>query len=123
MVNYIDDKVGRVFAALADPTRRAMLAQLALGETTVSDLAAPYNMSLPAASKHISGLESAGLVKKRKTGRVVHCSFVPTRLKEAMEWMSRYERFWTERLDALDEYLESKNKGDSNNGDQSNSNE
>ncbi len=123
MVKYSEDRVSRVFAALADPTRRAMLAQLALGETTVSELAAPYNMSLPAASKHIAGLESAGLVKKRKTGRVVRCRFVPSRLREAMDWMSRYERFWTERLDALDEYLELKNAGDQNNGDRSNADE
>lgn len=100
-----------------------MLAQLALGETTVSELAAPYNMSLPAASKHISGLESAGLVKKRKSGRVVRCRFVPARMKEAMDWMSRYERFWMEQLDALDEYLKSENKGEKQDVDRSEGNE
>lgn len=94
-----------VFSALADPTRRAMLAQLALGETTVSELAAPYKMSLAAAAKHVAVLESSGLLKKRREGRTVRCRLAPEPLKDAAEWISRYRRFWSDQLDALDDYL------------------
>ncbi len=112
MVNHLDDRLSRVFASLADPTRRAMLAQVALGDASVSELAAPYKISLPAASKHLSHLESAGLIAKHKIGREVRCRFVGVRFKEAMDWMSRYERFWTDQLDALGDYLNSDNTGD-----------
>lgn len=115
MVKYMPDHVSDVFSALADPTRRAMIAQLALGEASVSELAAPYRMSLAAASKHLSVLESAGLISKRKTGRSVRCRFTAKRMKEAMDWMARYERFWTEQLDSLDEYLRANEEGDNDN--------
>lgn len=99
------DKISPVFSALADPTRRAMLAQLALGEATVSDLAAPYKMSLPAASKHISVLTAAGLVRKKKRGRTVACRLAADPLRRASDWLARYHRFWSDQLDALDRHL------------------
>jgi DNA-binding transcriptional ArsR family regulator len=93
------------FAALADPTRRAILARLALGETSVSELAGPFSMSLPAVLKHVETLGRAGLVEARKEGRVRRCRLEAAPLLEAAEWISRYRRFWEERLGALDRYL------------------
>ncbi|MEE8119016.1 MAG: metalloregulator ArsR/SmtB family transcription factor [Gammaproteobacteria bacterium] len=93
-----------VFHALADPTRRAILHRLAQGETSVTDLAAPYTMSLPAVSKHLRALERSGLIKRRIAGRRHYFQLRPARLAAAHEWLSFYRRFWGERLDAL-EYL------------------
>lgn len=115
MIKYMSDNISNVFSALADPTRRAMLAQLALGEASVSELAAPYRISLAAASKHLSVLASAGLVNKRKVGRVVRCRFSARRMKEAMDWMQRYERFWSGQLDSLDDYLRASDEGGNDN--------
>lgn len=95
------------FGALADPTRRAILARLAReGETPVSDLAQPFAMSLPAISKHIRVLEQAGLVVREKRGRTYYCRLMPAPLREADEWIGFYRRFWTAKLDSLEAYLE-----------------
>ena len=93
------------FAALADPTRRAILARLALGETSVSELAAPFPMSLPAVLKHVEILGRAGLLQAQKDGRVRRCRLEAAPLSEASEWIGRYQRFWEERFDPLDRYL------------------
>ncbi|MBM3504896.1 MAG: winged helix-turn-helix transcriptional regulator [Alphaproteobacteria bacterium] len=97
------------FNALADPTRRAILARLALGETATSELAEPFDISLPAVLKHLAVLEDAGLVKRQKRGRTAWCALSPGPLKSASDWMAQYQPFWDERLDALAAYL-SRNK-------------
>lgn len=94
-----------VFQALGDPTRRAMLAGLSERERTVGELAAPFAMSLAAASKHIKVLERAGLVRRTVRGRTHVCRLDPAPLRTADAWLRRYERFWKERLDALEELL------------------
>lgn len=91
-----------VFHALADPTRRAMLRALAGGERRIGDLAAPFDMSFAAVSKHVRVLEGAGLVKRRVEGRAHVCRIEPAPLAQAVEWLRFYEAFWTARLDALD---------------------
>jgi DNA-binding transcriptional ArsR family regulator len=106
MVNYSSAVLDATFAALSDATRRGILARLAEGESSVSELAAPYRMSLPAVSKHLRVLESAGLIARQKDGRVHHCRFVADPMKNAAEWIERYRRFWEEQLDALALYLE-----------------
>jgi DNA-binding transcriptional ArsR family regulator len=104
MVNY-SEPLDTTFAALADGTRRAILARLALGETSVTELARPFTMSLPAVSKHLSVLENAGLLTREKDGRVHRCQIEAAPMKAAAEWIARYRQFWEERLDALDRYL------------------
>jgi DNA-binding transcriptional ArsR family regulator len=97
----------RTFGALADPTRRAMLARLAQrDEVSVSELAKPFAMSLPAVMKHLDVLSDAGLVKREKTGRIVACHLRAEPMEKANEWLNRYQRFWTERLDQLAAFLE-----------------
>lgn len=96
----------RVFAALSDPTRRAILARLALGEATVGTLAEPFDMSLPAISKHIKALEQAGLVSRSIEGRVHTCKLSPKALQGAAAWLDHYRTFWTHRLDALARFVE-----------------
>lgn len=92
----------RIFAALSDPTRRAVLDRLAAGEDlSVSTLAAPLPMSLPAVMKHLDVLEGAGLITRSKTGRTVTCRLRPEPMEDAMAWLERYRRFWTESLDRL----------------------
>jgi len=105
MVNYSGHILDTTFSALADPTRRAIVARLARGEYTVSDLARPFDVSLPAISKHLRVLERAGLLARRKKGRVHRCRLVTRRLKGAEEWIGRHRQFWENRLDALAEYL------------------
>jgi DNA-binding transcriptional ArsR family regulator len=113
MVYFSTDALDRTFAALADPTRRAMLAQLSeRGMQTAGDLAKPFAVSLPAVLKHIGVLETAGLVERRKVGRTVHCRLVPKPMESAMEWLSRYERFWSQRLDALAAFVEEEEKNE-----------
>jgi DNA-binding transcriptional ArsR family regulator len=104
MVNY-SAGLDRSFAALADPTRRAILARLALGESRVTDLAEPFDMSLPAVSKHLKVLEGAGLVKKRKEGRIHHCRLDPRPLSAPADWIAQHRAFWEKTLDRLHEYL------------------
>jgi DNA-binding transcriptional ArsR family regulator len=101
------------FSALSDATRRGILARLARqGETSVSDLAVPYEMSLPAVSKHIRVLERAGLVSRQKDGRVHRCRLRAEPMKEAASWIEHYRRFWEAQLDSLARYLEySANEG------------
>ncbi|MCV0395066.1 MAG: metalloregulator ArsR/SmtB family transcription factor [Rhizobiaceae bacterium] len=110
MVDYQDHQLDRIFHALSDPTRRAMLARLAEREHTVSDLAAPFSMSLAGASKHVRVLEQAGMVRRRIVGRTHHCRLEAARMKEARDWINRYEKFWTGRLDALEALLAGENR-------------
>jgi DNA-binding transcriptional ArsR family regulator len=95
------------FAALADPTRRRIVSRLARGETRVTDLAQPFAMSLNAVSKHLKVLERAGLVQRQRIGREHYLRLRAAPLRDVVQWASRYERFWNERLDALGEFLAS----------------
>ncbi len=109
MVKHGEPALDRVFAALSDPTRRALLARLAEQESaTVSELAAPLPISLPAVMKHLDVLENAGLVARRKTGRTVACRLTAAPMEDAMAWLTRYQRFWTESLDRLAALVEEK---------------
>ena len=99
------DPLSATFAALADPTRRAILARLSLGETSVSELAAPFAMSLPAVSKHLKVLEHAGLIARGREAQWRPCRIELDALKEVDTWLERYRRFWEERFDRLDDYL------------------
>ena len=107
MVKYRTAGLDRTFAALADPTRRALLAQL--GEQrglSVSALARPFAMSLPAIMKHLDVLSEAGLITRSKSGRTVACALTAAPLENAMNWLNRYERFWSSQLDRLSAFLE-----------------
>jgi DNA-binding transcriptional ArsR family regulator len=101
----MSDRLSTTFAALADPTRRAILARLALGETSVLKLAEPFNMSLPAVSKHLKVLERAGLITRTRDAQMRPCRIEARALKEADDWLEEYRRLWEERLDRLDDYL------------------
>lgn len=96
------ERLDLTFAALADPTRRAMLASLALGERSVGELAAPHAMSFAGAAKHVGVLERAGLIERRKAGRQQLCRLKAERLREADEWLRQWERFWNSTLDRLE---------------------
>lgn len=100
------DPLSLKFAALADPTRRAILARLATGETSVMKLAEPFDMSLPAVSKHLKVLEGAGLVTRSREAQWRPCKIDAAALKEVDDWLERYRRFWEVRLDRLEEYLD-----------------
>ncbi|HEV8564118.1 MAG TPA: metalloregulator ArsR/SmtB family transcription factor [Actinomycetota bacterium] len=100
------DRLDRTFAALADPTRRAILAMLAAGEASVTALAEPFEMSLPAVSKHLKVLERAGLIARGRERQWRPARLEAGPLKEVAEWTERYRRFWEERYDRLDEYLD-----------------
>ena len=107
MVKYQDTQLDRTFAALADPTRRTLLAQLTeRGSLSVSELAKPLPMSLPAVMKHLDVLSDAGLVARSKTGRVVACEMRPEPMENAMNWLNRYLRFWSEQLERLARFVE-----------------
>ena len=95
----------QVFSALADATRRDVLARLTGGPASISELAQPYAMSLPGFMKHLRVLEEAGLVVRAKEGRTVSCELAPAALEDAAMWLAHYEKFWTARLDALGRYL------------------
>ena len=99
------DRLDRTFSALADPTRRAILARLASGEASVQELARPFDMSLPAISKHLKVLERAGLVARGRDGQRRPCRLVAAPLRDVAEWAERYRRFWEESFDRLDDYL------------------
>ena len=101
----MSDRLSTTFAALADPTRRAILARLALGETSVLKLAEPFKMSLPAVSKHLKVLERAGLITRTRDAQMRPCRIEARALKEADDWLEEYRRLWEERLDRLDDYL------------------
>lgn len=110
------DQLSIIFGALADPTRRAILARLAAGEATVGELAEPFDMSLPAISKHLKVLENAGLIARGRDAQWRPCRIEAGPLKEVADWVERYRRHWEESFDRLDEYLrelkniETKNK-------------
>ncbi|HZC45468.1 MAG TPA: metalloregulator ArsR/SmtB family transcription factor [Candidatus Acidoferrum sp.] len=113
MVEQQSAHLDAVFHALADPTRRGMLRSLAAGELSIGELAAPFRMSFAGASKHVKYLERAGLVRRSVQGRQHFCTLAADRLAEADEWLRYYERFWSDRLDALENELrkpESKSK-------------
>jgi DNA-binding transcriptional ArsR family regulator len=108
MVNY-DAQLDRTFAALVDPTRRAILARLEReGGATVSDLARPFAIKLPAVMKHLDVLDDAGLITRSKQGRVVTVRLCPKPMRTALDWLRRYERFWSGSLDRLAAYAERK---------------
>jgi DNA-binding transcriptional ArsR family regulator len=106
MVKYQQEMLDNVFSALADPTRRAILARLAEGESSVGELAEPFDISLPAISRHLRVLRNAGLVLRHKDGRVRRCALDAAPLKAASDWVETYRRFWDDQFDALAEYLE-----------------
>ena len=105
MVELAPERLDAVFHALADPTRRAMLRRLTDATLSVGELAAPHQMSLAAASKHIKSLERAGLVRRQVQGRTHLCRLEPTPLEDAHDWLGFYQRFWTAQFDALDAQL------------------
>src|ERR1041384_2864150 len=100
------DHLSATFSALADPTRRAILARLSSGEATVAELAAPFDMSLPAISKHLKVLERAGLIERGREAQWRPCRLQAEPLKEAAGWVEQYRRHWEESFDRLDEYLQ-----------------
>jgi len=101
----MNDPLSSTFAALADPTRRAILARLALGETSVTELAKPFEMSMPAVSKHLKVLERAGLIARSREAQSRPCRLEPGPLKEAAGWIEAYRQFWEASLDRLEDYL------------------
>jgi DNA-binding transcriptional ArsR family regulator len=107
MVYYMPDKLSQTFTALADPTRRALLAKLSRGETNVSELAKPFlkKMSLPAITKHLKVLEKAGLITKSRIAQMRPCKINGEALKDVAQWMEQYRIYWEESLDRLGEYL------------------
>jgi DNA-binding transcriptional ArsR family regulator len=99
------DRLSVTFAALADPTRRAILARLALGETSVTELAEPFDMTLPAVSKHLKVLQRAGLIARGREAQRRPCRIEAAALKDVDDWLDHYRRFWDQSFDRLDEYL------------------
>ena len=99
------DHLSAMFSALADPTRRAILARLALGETSVTELAKPFDISGPAISKHLKVLEGAGLISRSREAQWRPCKLEPKALKGVDDWLERYRRLWEQRLDRLEDYL------------------
>jgi DNA-binding transcriptional ArsR family regulator len=109
LVNYIPRNLDRVFATLSDPTRRAILARLAEEDSlTISALAEPFSIKLPAVMKHLDVLSDAGLIRRTKRGRTVNVRLSPAPLRKATEWLRRYERFWSSSLDRLTAHAERK---------------
>ncbi|MFO1121592.1 MAG: metalloregulator ArsR/SmtB family transcription factor [Hyphomicrobiales bacterium] len=106
------DPLSRTLSALADPTRRAILARLAEGEQTVSDLAQPFAISLPAVSRHLKVLQSAGLIERGRSAQWRPCRIAPEPLREVSAFLDQYRRFWDESFDRLDSYLSEIQKGD-----------
>jgi DNA-binding transcriptional ArsR family regulator len=104
-MNATADRLNATFAALADPTRRAILSRLSRGETSVTELARPFRMTLPAVSKHLKVLERARLIARRRDAQWRHCRIHAAPLKEVATWVESYRRFWEESFDRLDSYL------------------
>jgi DNA-binding transcriptional ArsR family regulator len=102
----MQDQLSSTFAALADPTRRAILARLSLGETSVTELAKPFEMSMPAVSKHLKVLERAGLISRGREAQWRPCRLDAGPLKDATSWLEAYRRFWSTHVDALERYLD-----------------
>ena len=113
MVKYRDSELDSIFHALADTTRRGILARLAHGNAVVTELAEPFDMSLPAISKHLGVLEKAGLIQRHKDGRIRRCELNAGPLESAAEWIKFYRQFWEARFDSLENYL-NENKDTSN---------
>ncbi len=110
------DQLSTTLAALSDPTRRAILTRLAGGEATVTELAAPFAMSMPAVSRHLKVLEHAGLITRGREAQWRPCRIAAAPLKHVADWLAHYQRFWTESLDRLDEYLRDAQKKEKNHG-------
>lgn len=107
MVKYMDEALGRTFSALSDPTRRAILAQLMERDgLSVSELAEPFGVTLPAILKHLDVLGDAGLIERSKTGRTVACRLTATPMEEAVTWLNNYQRYWTAQIDRLAAFVE-----------------
>ena len=116
MVKYASRRLDRTFSALADPTRRRILEHLTRGDRCVTDLARPYSMSLPAVSKHLRILEAAGLIRRRRSGRVHSLKLEAAPMKHAQHWIEAYRRFWEDSLDRLDDYLKQLQAGEEKHG-------
>ena len=112
--NDMSDHITSTFAALADPTRRAILARLALGETSVTELAEPFEMSMPAISRHLKVLEKAGLISRGREAQWRPCRLKAEPLKQAADWLDEYRQFWEQSFDRLDEYLKSMQEKEKN---------
>ena len=106
MVRQAGTELDAIFGALADPTRRAILAQLAQGDAYVTELAEPHDMSLAAVSRHVHVLADAGLMRREREGRSIRCQLNAAPLREATEWLAFYQRFWEQKLDALGVFFE-----------------
>jgi DNA-binding transcriptional ArsR family regulator len=104
-MTVVDDRLSRTFAALADPTRRAILARLAGGEATVSQLAEPFALTQQAVSKHVKVLQRAGLISRSRAAQSRPCRLEPEQLDSAVEWIERHRQVWADRLDRLDDHL------------------
>lgn len=111
MVYFNSERMDRTLAALADPTRRAIVQRLSRGALTISELAAPFEMSLPAVSKHVRVLERAGLLRQERVGRSRRCHLTARPMREAVRWMARYRDFWETSLDALADLIEEEEAG------------
>ncbi len=105
MVNCLADPLAATFAALADPTRRAIIERLAQGEASVNELARPFAVSLPAISKQLRVLERAGLLVQEKQGRIRRCRLEAAPMRDALQWLDRYRRYWERQMDFLADYL------------------
>ena len=112
----MQDRLSATFAALADPTRRAILKRLASGETSVTELARPFEMTLPGVSKHLKVLERAGLITRGRDAQWRPCRLDADRLKEVADWVETYRKFWEESLDRLDDYLKELQRKEKKNG-------
>jgi DNA-binding transcriptional ArsR family regulator len=117
------DRLTDTFAALADPTRRAILARLSRGEASVTELAAPFDISLPAISRHLKVLERAGLIARTREAQTRPCRLRAAPLKDIAEWVEEYRRFWDESFDRLDEYLRELQKKEKKHGSKQRKNE
>ena len=107
---YYSKRLDQTFSALSDPTRRAILSTLAQGELSIVELASPFDMSLPAVSKHIRVLEKSGLLIRKKQGRVQYCRLNANPLRDAAKWLAVYQQFWDAKLDLLTNFLEEDSK-------------
>jgi DNA-binding transcriptional ArsR family regulator len=115
------DPLSATLSALADPTRRAILARLSLGETSVTELAKPFEMTQPAVTKHLKVLESAGLITRSRQAQWRPCKLAPAPLRDVSEWLEQYRTFWEESFDRLESYLEELKAKEEENGDSNNS--
>lgn len=103
---YLSPTLDNTFSALSDPTRRAIISKLTVGEVSITELASPFGMSLPAVSKHVRVLEDAGLLIRQKRGRIHYCRLNAGPMRDAAEWLDIYQEFWDTKMDALANFLE-----------------